>query len=373
MEILDTLTNHLPTLVDDFLARMKPLTDEYGTVGSSDMRQTAHDSLSYLILTLADRPLPERLIDMPSRLGVRRARQGVERDRLLEAVRLDYRVLWSGLITVAGTTDSAVIVQHAEDVLSTVEEYIAEAQTAFLDELETLHSDSHMRETRAFAQLLSSAHPAELAPDVAHTLRFPHAETFEIALVPADWADAARAAAHGLAHTKHRFFVWNYDDAVLFVRPHTEGTHPLTGISGVLIDDIDGLAEVPRAAHRAHRLLPHRASRALSAEADLWFALTASTMAPTLPGFARSALQGLNDLRDDDRDRVVETFLQYSTTGSLKRCAEDSFIHRNTVVNRLNTFHRATGLDPTIPQDAARALIILSDRSAGQVSDPTPQ
>ncbi|MGB4780203.1 helix-turn-helix domain-containing protein [Microbacterium sp.] len=60
-----------------------------------------------------------------------------------------------------------------------------------------------------------------------------------------------------------------------------------------------------------------------------------------------------------ERDRIVETLREYFLTGSVQQTAQRLFCHRNTVLNRLARFAELTGLDVTIPRDAATAMIAL--------------
>lgn len=359
------LRNDMDALVDDFEVRLRALGRGYEDVSSADIRATARETLTLLITELIEEPLPEELQDLPHRLGVRRARQGVDRDRLLEAVRLDYRVLWAGLTRVVSPEDTALLVAHAEVVLSVVEDYIGEVQVAFLNELETLALDTRAAETRAIARLLAAERPEEVAADVALELGLPLDAEYEVVLVPSadasDTTDAHRLIAD-LQHTRARFLVWDFDDGVLFVRPRPDalGKHPLATTRGVVVDEIAGLGGVAEAARLAHRLAPYAPAGRLSDEHELWPPVAAATLSSVLPGLSPAALSGLDSVSPGDRARIVETFLAYCETGSVKQTAETGFVHRNTVVNRLRTFHDLTGMDPTVPRDAARALIALA-------------
>lgn len=363
---LADLRNDMDALVDDFVARLRAVGSGYEDISAGDIRATARETLTLLITELRGEPLPDHLRDLPRRLGVRRARQGVDRDRLLEAVRLDYRVLWAGLTRVVSAGDAALLVAHAEVVLSVVEDYIGEVQVAFLDELETLALDTRAAETRAIARLLAAEHPEEVAADVATDLGLPLEAEYEVVLVPSADAAGAHRLVADLQQTRARFLVWDFDDGVLFVRPRADvlGRHPLAAIRGVVVDEIAGLAGVAEAARLAHLLAPYAPDGRLSDEHELWPPVAAATLAPILPGLSPAAVAGLGAVPPGDRGRIVETFLAYCETGSVKHTAEAGFVHRNTVVNRLRAFHDLTGMDPTVPRDAARALIALSGAGA---------
>ncbi len=55
--------------------------------------------------------------------------------------------------------------------------------------------------------------------------------------------------------------------------------------------------------------------------------------------------------------RTVRAFLD---SGSIKVTSAVMECHRNTVVNRLRTFQELTGLDMTVPTQAALAVVLLS-------------
>lgn len=366
---LALLRTELDALVDDFIARLRAVGSGYESIAENDLRITARETLTLLIAKLSGERVDPGLASLPQRLGVRRARQGVDRDRLLEAVRLDYRVLWAGLMRVVPQSDSGLLVEHAEVVLSTVEDYISEVQVAFLNERDALARDSRANETRAFARLLFAEHPDEVAAEIAHDLGLAIDARYEAVFVPEASATEARKLVADLQHTRHRFLIWDFDDGVLFVRERPEplGTHPLRAIRGVIIDGIDGLSQVSEAARVAHRLAEYAPEGRLSDEHELWPPVAAAALAPILPGVSPSALAGLDSLTQGERERLIATVLGYCATGSIKRTAEEQFVHRNTVVNRLRAFHDLTGMNPTVPRDAARAIIALAGSGATSI------
>lgn len=369
LETLDKLRAELDSLVEDFITRLRTTGSGYEGISEDDVRATARETLTLLIATLRGERVSSELTSLAQRLGVRRARQGVDRDRLLEAVRLDYRVLWSGLTRVVPSADAGLLLSHSELVLSAVEAHIGEVQVAFLNERDAFARESRVNETRAFARLLAADEPAVVAREVAQELGLTVDAEFEAILIPDTSAAEARARVSELQLSRQRFLIWDFDDGVLFVRTRQAGMgrHPLSGIRGVLIDHIQGLAAVADAARLAHRLLAHAPSGQLSEEHDLWPPVAATVLAPLLPGLSPQAVEGLNAISSGDRERLVATFLSYCETGSVKRTAETGFVHRNTVVNRLRTFHDLTGINPTVPREAARGLIAL----AGATFEPS--
>lgn len=364
-ETLDALKSDLDSLVEDFIERLLAVGSGYARVAQDDIRTTARETLTLLIAELRGERVSDELASLPQRLGVRRARQGIDRDRLLEAVRLDYRVLWAGLMRIVDPSDSVLLVAHAEVVLSTVEEYINKVQVAFLNEREALVRDTRATETRALAKLLAADDPTLVADEIAADLDVDAHATFEAILIPDAAASTARRRITEVQQSRHRFLIWDFDDGVLFVRPVQDrpGPHPLAGIHGVIISEIPGLAAVADAARLAHRLAPHAPPGRLSEEQDLWAPVAAAALAPLLPAVSPRAVDGLEQVSPAERSRLIDTFLAYCDSGSIKHTAEAGFVHRNTVVNRLRAFHTLTGINPTVPKEAARAMIALAGTS----------
>ena len=61
-----------------------------------------------------------------------------------------------------------------------------------------------------------------------------------------------------------------------------------------------------------------------------------------------------------ERQRLLHVARSYGRTGSIKETAEELYCHRNTVVNRLHSLKEVIGLDMTVPDQAALALVVLS-------------
>jgi hypothetical protein len=219
--MLELLAEDRENLVDDFLRRLGDLGGYTGgAVPEDDLRRTASDTLDMLIRRIAGAPLPARLRGLPERLGVRRARQGVPREKLLEAVRLDFRVIWAGLVRAGGPGSSEVLVLHAEEILTTVEEYISDVQAAFLEERAVLARDSRAVTAQAFSRLLNSGErSAEVASEVAAVLGLPEHGRFEVAFVAAP--SAVRGGAQGRItreRDRGRHLSWEFDDGIALVR-----------------------------------------------------------------------------------------------------------------------------------------------------------
>lgn len=371
--ILDHLVRNMDGLVDDFIGRLSEIGSYRAEdITADDLRVTAADTLTMLIDNLAGRVLRPEQRELPERLGVRRARQGVGRDDLLEAVRLDFRVLWSGLVTASreAGVPSDMIVRHAEEVLSVVEQYIGDVQVAFLNERALLVRDRTRDATRAFARLMATTEPTTaLAEEAARLAHVPvHAE-FEVAFVPVVYRDLATSRLADAAGRREHL-VWDAPSGVAVVRPVRAGgpdwRTDLSGISGGFVRAADGLIAVPSAI-RAAATLAAIGDRhpGILIDADLgWLEIAHRAMGDRLPDFTWALRAALDTLDVGERTVILDTVWAFARTGSIKETAAVLFCHRNTVVNRLRVFERLTGLDITVPVDAARALLCLDPETA---------
>ncbi len=361
-QLLDRLADDRDALVDDFLQRLRALGsyDEQLVTGD-ELRRTAGETMDMLIALLARAPLTEELRTLPARLGARRARQGVEREHVLEAVRLDFRVLWAGLQRALGDAPADLLVLHAEEVLEVVERYIGDVQEAFLDEQATLARDTRIDQGRALGRLLAAGSAAEQVARLEEPrLRLPLDGTFEVAFVPERDADRARRAVAAL-RAPHAV-AWDTDAGTVFVRPRGAGDElrrALEGTRSGYEPAAVGLRALPAVAALLVELaaLPGEGA---ATEAEAWLVLAHQRLAPVLPSVAR-VQDALLDLPELERRRVVEAVRHVCSTGSIKESAAALFVHRNTIVNRLAAFRETTGLDVSVPRQAALALLGLGE------------
>lgn len=367
--MLELLARDRDGLVADFLGRLSAL-GRYsdGLIPDEDLRQTATDTFDMLTRRLAGLPLPGHLSDLPTRLGVRRARQGVAREDLLEAVRLDFRVLWAGLVRAGGADSAQILVLHVEEILGTVEQYISDVQAAFLEERAALERDSRAEAAQALSRLLGSGdRAAEVAAQVAPVLGVAVDGVFEVLFAaPGPGAGPGRRSEPG-GPARDGCLVWEFDDGVALVREgRARWPLPLEGMTGGAVPGVRGLAEVPAAIAAARRLAGYaRPGGGFVRAEGVWPALARDRLLEVLPGFGREAVERVAALEPDARTRLLETLEHYTATGSVKATAESLYCHRNTVVNRLQAFREVTGLDLTVPVEAARALVLFSDRRPG--------
>jgi sugar diacid utilization regulator len=122
----------------------------------------------------------------------------------------------------------------------------------------------------------------------------------------------------------------------------------------------DDLRETPQAVHFAKVTMRSRAARRPKvAVFDGSILATAAVGAPeVMIKWVGTALDGLYDLPDDERETLFETFRVWEeNAGSVGETAEVLICHPNTVRHRLRRIERRTGRSLSRPRDVAELCI----------------
>lgn len=122
----------IDSLVGLWVECVRPVRASYADrVSEEEFRATAWEAFEFLLRTVARLPLSERIATVSERVGERRAREGVPLDSLLEAARLDFRVVWAALVEKADEKDKAELVTSAYHVWEAVEKHVTGIMTAY--------------------------------------------------------------------------------------------------------------------------------------------------------------------------------------------------------------------------------------------------
>lgn len=78
-----------------------------------------------------------------------------------------------------------------------------------------------------------------------------------------------------------------------------------------------------------------------------------------LPGLIDERVSYIQKLPEKERIKLVKTVKSYFVDGSVKTTARALNCHRNTVINRLRSFHSITGLSPIVPSDVPYIEMVL--------------
>lgn len=301
-------------------------------------------------------------------VGVSRARAGVPVESLMTAIRLDFSVLWGALTELSGPGDAELLVRHADHVWNVVDSYASQTQTAYMDELQRMsHEASSVRQGFVASLFGPSAAPRALLERIAAGLGVDPDAPFVLAVGAGDDAAALRVAVALAARGGAEVFTHPLADALLAFwatdqRPgsalHDAG-HRVSELRCGLVEQVEGLAGLWDASHLAldlAQLVRKDDGGALTLRSG-WGRLARARLAGGGIPLAADVDAALGGCGRMERTRLVEAVRAYLDTGSVGTTARALYCHRNTVMNRLRRFAELTGIDPTVPREAARLVV----------------
>ncbi|MET8468251.1 helix-turn-helix domain-containing protein [Streptomyces sp. NPDC006422] len=370
-QCLDTVDD----LIGEWLEMVGPVRTSYATqVPDVQFRDSAWQAFELLLRTVARLPVPPHIADVSRRVGEERARQGVPLDALLEAARLDFRVVWQALVNRAGPQDMADLAGSAYHVWEAVERHVTGIMTAYQRTVLEMGRREEDERRMWFARLLETEgrHPT-VVRDAGRALGFADEGRF---LCAASSAAAGRGlhraavALRGAGAAVQQQMVGG--DAVLVAQLGGRVTREYVleqlqdspcGIAPVA----RGLAAVPRAtvlAVATAQVLPAdtRSPRLLE---DSWLDVLAHRAGDFGRDLAADVLGGLYGpgVTRGEADRLLHTVRTHlAGSGSIADTADALYCHRNTVQHRFNRFHELTGRDLRRPADAALLAVALRVR-----------
>lgn len=367
-DIVAKVHGTIPRLVEDFLAAFSR-SGRYGDslVSEDELRLTAFEVFARITDVLVGAMDEEELRTHAQSLGRRRAHQGVELGTLIDAIQLDFTVLWEHLRRAAGA-DQEALIDHVAQVHSVVTMYNLVVRDAYrLEEARGQH-DVHRAHARHLERLFAAESLGALGiTEITRALNLDAECHFDIVVAHPTAAvelrtllDEPISSGEAFGHGARGMFVafWPRDQRNSGQSAKDSGAE-LTEISGIFFRDAIGLAGVRAAAQQAPRIFDATGPLDNLTEApDALWAVAGDAIA----GFPASGIteltQAITELRQSNAP-LYQTITTYLDCGSIKDSAEALHCHRNTVLNRLRQVTELTGLDITRPKDAARALLAL--------------
>lgn len=358
---VDSLTETFISLVENVPGYDPP------PVPRSEITRTGRLSFIALVDGLRTGRLQEEIV-VASDVGISRARAGIPITSLMTAIRLDFSVLWEALTRVADAGDAALIVRHTGIVLHTVDDYASQTQRAYLAELQRMREEASSVRQGLIASIFQDPLPteerlvtiaAELGLPVDAPLLVVAATDEDIAALRVFVAEFERAGATVFTHHLG-------DTLLAFTRllelPGSridELRERLLDMRVGLMTSTAGLGNLRQRAETAREL-----SRALDLDefgamtwARGWARLAARSLLASGNPILSDVNRSLAGCGDAERARLEEAVRSYLRTGSVSESAEELFCHRNTVANRLRRFAELTGVDPAVPEEAARLVV----------------
>lgn len=333
----------------------------------SELRRTGRLSFITLIDGLRAGGFGEA-VPVATDVGVSRARAGIPLPALMTAIRNDFTVLWEALTRAADADDAELIVRHTGIVLRTVDDYVHQTERAYAAERERMREEAASVRQGLIAALFQDPQPLDQRlQDIADALGIPARAPLVVLVAAGNDISALRVAVSELERAGGRVHTHHLGDALVAFAQRVElpGSR-LEALGRGLLDlrigavaEESGLAGLRRAAATARELallLGPGETGAMTWDRG-WARLAARRLVATGNPLLADVDGALAACGEAERARLEEAARSYLRTGSVGASAAELFCHRNTLANRLRRFAELTGVDPTVPEQAARLVV----------------
>ncbi|GAA1796761.1 helix-turn-helix domain-containing protein [Agromyces neolithicus] len=342
-------------------------------IDDDELFRAAKASLEMLFGLIAGADLDAQLTAHSDALGRRRARQGIPLDSLLRAVRMDFRFLWNAMRTYVDEAEMPAFSDEVVTIWDAVEVHTISVHAGYMAELADMDRELELARAFLLRRLLEeTAHDPRLYAQAAETLDLDPDGEFLVAVGSSQYAGEFRAAIRSAFPTATIDRLGGVEFTIIEASSLGEEMAAAlratpTGLSPIAAG-VEELGAMWRAARELAALV-QRPDEAATLDRH-WDRLAADRLDRVIRAYARQALAPLATVPDRERALQIEAVQQYLESGSITRTSEALYCHRNTILNRLNRFSEATGLDPTVPYDAGtiRLVLAVSDGSVASGS-----
>jgi PucR C-terminal helix-turn-helix domain len=366
--IARALLERVETLTDDLVDRIlasEPAYLEGSSVALDDLRLSCRSNLERIVQSLGHQ-VPDGIdpYDAPAATGRRRAAQGMPLEAVLHSYRLGGRVVWDGIVDLAGNDPvlpgDRILLQVAGLVWEEIDSFSAALASAYRDEELRLRSQHRHQQQRDVAALLAGAADPQEIQRLSERLGLPDgSSTVAVSVLLDDHDEPLFSAADCLAAADvHAVWALTSGMEIGLVRL-ADGSRSLVmdllrsrgrqraGVSAVYT----ALTESPAAARLAAlaaQTLPV-GNHVAGIEERLPEALVAA--APDVAGVLIA--ETVDRVR---RARDAQVLLQtvdalIAENGSFSRAGDRLYCHRNTVIHRIARVATMSGHDPALAQD----------------------
>ncbi|WP_181274323.1 PucR family transcriptional regulator [Brevibacterium oceani] len=367
-ELLDALD--IDELTERFMTRVVKVSGyDPAPIPVSELRRTGRSSFRTLIEGLRaggfDGP-----VTVSTEVGVSRARAGIPLEALMTAIRHDFNVLWEVLTRVASQDDAELVIRHTGIVLSTVDEYVSRVQQAYTAELARMRAEESSVRQGYIAGLFQDLDPSEeRLVTIASALGIDPTATLLVVAARGEDISALRVLVSDVERSGGEVFTHHLGDVLIAFTAAADGSGSAgtraTSIEQRIAEERVGLVTAPGIAHLRRSALTARdlAEVLRSGEGGAmtwrrgWARLATRALGEAGSSVISDVDEALAGCGTAERERLVEAVRAYLHSGSIGASAAELFCHRNTVANRLRRFAELTGLDPTIPAEAARLVV----------------
>ncbi|MEV7085449.1 helix-turn-helix domain-containing protein [Streptomyces sp. NPDC093085] len=377
VQVAKECLDDIDLLTGEWIDVVRPVRSAYADrVPDEEFRGAARDAFELLLRTVAQLRVPEDVASVSERVGERRARQGVPLESLLDAARLDFRVVWGAMVGRTDPADMAQLVASAYHVWEAVERHVTGIMRAYQRTVLEMGRRAEDERRMWFSRLLDDAgRNPTVVRDAGLALGFDGAGRFLCAAAAApDGARLLRATAalRGAGAVLQQQPVASDEVLTVQLGPRVTVRSVLAHLGEVpcgVSPVVTGVAAVPRAVRLATataRVLPAGATGPRRLE-ESWLDVVAHRTEELSAELAEDVLGGLRaeGTTEAETARLLETVrVHLAGSGSIVDTATALYCHRNTVQQRFSRFHELTGRDVRRPEDAA--LIALALRVWGR-------
>jgi hypothetical protein len=387
-EVIRTVHERADRLVDRSAHELLDAEATYRSlVPEDELRSVLGQNIDLILRALAGESVDDASSMLPEAIGRRRAEQGVPLEAVLHSFRIDFRVVWSALLTEATSRcpeQIDVFLEHADRLWEVIDASSVAVSLAYRSAEENMARQQEFQRQLVLSELLYGTDPpAPVARVLATEFRFREADEF--VLVCAEHDDVAGQPGLQRPDTILReagfLSAWCTNGSMqlgivqIGRRPPAEVVDALRAAAPARAGVSPSFTGLRQA--RAHVWLATAALHAMpkgSAHVgSLGDHLTAALLAgaPELSLYVASeVLAPLFRLREAQRERILQTFRVYlQGTGSVTETARTLHYHRNSVLNHLQALETLTGRSIRSPRQLAELVLAVTavdllDRSA---------
>jgi hypothetical protein len=371
---------HVDDLLDSVVALLVAAEPPgfYDDEGFADLRAAARVGIVTVLSFLAG-TADESALDVPRQAGRRQVQQDLPLEGVLRAYRLAGQALWEHLVARARASGAPVgdaLLDGAAEVWRVVDLFCTAATQAFREEERLLRDRDERVQAAVLAALLEGrgADP-QFGRDAGHALGLPSGEQLVCVVGLADAPDAL-----ALDNARERLRVGGFTSVWATFAGSEVGVVALGSRSAGRARQVLGpavraragmsppfteLAELPRARHLAEtaaRCEGHKGVRVLEDDLVAGVVVDAPLVASML--YERT-IGRLLAAEGQDGPALLSTLRAFlEADGSLNTAAAKSFVHRNTMLYRLNKIEKITGMSVRSLQDQVVWVLALKELDA---------
>ncbi len=359
-------------LADRFVAAIQDIPAyRDGWVPKESMYGNARLSIELLLRLIARAPVSAELAGISAEVGRDRARRGVPIEALVQAVQVNFRIVWEALLDRAGPDDAAELLASGALVWEAVGMHLSRILDAYQETVRTLAQEHQDMRRASFSALVETkGHDRQVAADTAAALGLQESARFAVVVAAPGAEHKLRQVATDIASRAIGIYHQEAPTGDLLVvqlpeRLHELPTEWLQGIPCGVGPVATGLENVPASLVVTTAMARLRLPGPLVLH-DAWLDLISSYSGAILPLLVSEVLGPLAVAEDPESQRILETVDAYlGSTSSVTEAAARLYCHRNTIVNRLRRFTELTGRDVRRAEDAA--VVVLALRAVGSV------